>query len=32
VALIVIAVLATVWTVRAGHSGAESVWQGLAGK
>lgn len=32
VALIVIAVLATVWTVRAGHSGAESVWQGMAGK
>jgi hypothetical protein len=31
-ALIVIAVLATVWTVRAGHSGAESVWLGLAGK
>ena len=28
VALIVIAVLATVWVVRAGHSGAESVWQG----
>jgi hypothetical protein len=32
VALIVMAVLATVWTVRAGHSGAESVWLGLAGK
>ena len=32
IALIVIAVLATVWVVRAGHSGAESVWQGLTGK
>ena len=28
VALIVIAVLATVWAVRAGHTGAELVWQG----
>lgn len=31
VVLIVVAVLATVWAVRAGHSGAESVWQGRAG-
>lgn len=31
VALIVIAVLATVWTVRAGHTGAELVWQGRVG-
>ena len=28
VALIVIAMLATVWAVRAGHTGAELVWQG----
>ncbi len=28
VAIIVIAVLATVWAVRAGHTGAELVWQG----
>ena len=28
VALIVIAVLATAWAVRAGHTGAELVWQG----
>ena len=32
VALIVIAVLATVWVVGAGHSGTESVWQDLTGK